>query len=80
MKQVNMHEAKTHLSALVEEAVTGEPFVIAKAGKPQVIVYAYQAQSELVKRTGFMPELHIPEDFDTLYQKEIQALFYGESI
>ena len=32
MKTVNVHEAKTHLSRLVEEAVRGEPFVIARAG------------------------------------------------
>src|SRR5215468_5059122 len=36
MKTVNIHEAKTHLSKLVEEASKGEPFVIAKAGKPVV--------------------------------------------
>jgi antitoxin (DNA-binding transcriptional repressor) of toxin-antitoxin stability system len=34
MKTINFHEAKTHLSRLVEKAARGEPFVIAKAGKP----------------------------------------------
>lgn len=34
MRTVNIHEAKTHLSRLVEQAARGEPFVIAKAGKP----------------------------------------------
>ena len=38
MRQVNMHEAKTHLSRLVEEAAAGEPFVICKAGRPMVRV------------------------------------------
>ena len=36
LKTVKMHEAKTHLSKLVAAAVAGEPFVIAKAGKPLV--------------------------------------------
>ena len=34
MQQVNIHEAKTNLSKLIEQAVKGEPFVIAKSGKP----------------------------------------------
>jgi prevent-host-death family protein len=38
MRTVNMHDAKTHLSRLVEEAAKGEPFIIAKAGKPMVRV------------------------------------------
>ncbi len=38
MRQLNMHEAKTHLSRLVEEAAAGEPFLICKAGRPMVRV------------------------------------------
>ena len=38
MKTINIHEAKTHLSRLVDQVVNGEPFVIAKAGKPLVKV------------------------------------------
>ena len=38
MRTVNIHEAKTHLSRLLDEAVKGEPFIIAKAGKPLVKV------------------------------------------
>jgi prevent-host-death family protein len=40
MLTVNIHEAKTHLSRLIEAAVRGEPFIIAKAGKPMVQVTA----------------------------------------
>ena len=54
-KTVNIHEAKTHLSRLIEEAVQGEPFVIAKAGKPVVRVTAIDAPPPLaVRRTGFL--------------------------
>ena len=38
MEQINIHAAKTHLSALVEKAAAGEPFIIAKAGHPLVTV------------------------------------------
>ena len=75
MKKVNMREAKTHLSALVGEAVNGKPFIIAKSGKPQVIVYSYQAYQEPQKRTGFMPDLEIPEDFNTMMADEIVDMF-----
>ena len=77
MKKVNIHEAKTHLSALVDEAVKGEPFIIAKSGAPQVIVYAYQTYSEPPRRTGFMPELVVPEDFNTMMADEIAEMFEG---
>jgi len=70
-----MHEAKTHLSSLVQDAVLGEPFVIAKSGSPQVVVYSYQVFDEPNQRVGFMPEIQIPDDFDTLDQERIAALF-----
>ncbi len=45
MKTVNMHEAKTHLSRLVDLARKGEPFIIAKAGRPVVKVMAINGLS-----------------------------------
>ena len=42
MKTVNMHDAKTNLSRLVAAAVAGEPFIIARAGKPLVKVEALE--------------------------------------
>jgi prevent-host-death family protein len=79
MRTVNIHEAKTHLSRLVDRAAKGEPFIIAKAGKPLVKVVpldAPPAGSE--KRLGFMPDLQVPDDFDTMFQDEIEKMFYGE--
>ncbi|MEM8624739.1 MAG: type II toxin-antitoxin system prevent-host-death family antitoxin [Pseudomonadota bacterium] len=76
MKTVNMHEAKTHLSKLVEAAVEGEPFVIAKAGKPLVRVEALSPDAP--RRTGFLKgQIDIPDDFDRLGEDEIRALFEG---
>ena len=79
MRTVNMHEAKTHLSRLVAAAAAGEPFVIARAGKPLVKVIAVDAPAaEAARRTGFMAgEIAIPEDFDRLGTAEIEAMFDG---
>ena len=55
MLSVNIHEAKTHLSRLVERAAKGEPFVIAKAGRPLVKVTALEAPAaRQVRRLGFL--------------------------
>ena len=55
MKTVNIHEAKTPLSKLVQEASKGDPFVIAKADKPMVKVTAVGVPvGTEIKRIGFM--------------------------
>ncbi len=77
MKTINIHEAKTQLSRLVEEASNGEPFVIAKAGKPMVKVTALGAPvGTEVKRLGFMAgQISVPDDFDRMGQEEIERIF-----
>jgi prevent-host-death family protein len=54
MKTVNIHEAKTHLSRLVEDAAKGEAFVIAKAGKPLVKVVPLEETPKKKRRIGFL--------------------------
>jgi prevent-host-death family protein len=80
MKTVNIHEAKTHLSKLVEQAAQGESFIIAKAGKPMVKVIALDAPVEKkLQRLGFMAgKISLPDDFDTMGQAEIEKMFYGK--
>ena len=80
MRIINIHEAKTHLSRLVEAAARGETFVIAKAGKPMVKVTALDApQGSQVRRLGFLAgQFEVPEDFDTMGAAEIEALFGGQ--
>jgi prevent-host-death family protein len=80
MKTINMHEAKTHLSRLIDEAVTtGEPFIIAKAGKPMVTVTAHQPEKPARRKLGTLNgQFLIPDDFDTMFQDEIIRLFEGE--
>lgn len=77
MKTVNIHEAKTQLSKLVEEASKGEPFIIAKAGKPVVKVTALSTPiGSQVRRLGFMSgEISVPDDFDRMGAEEIGEIF-----
>ena len=79
MQTINIHEAKTHLSRLLEQVVNGEPFIIAKAGKPMVKVVALTApEATEVKRLGFMAsQISVPDDFDQIGQDEIEHLFGG---
>ncbi len=74
MHTVNIHEAKTQLSKLVDQATRGESFVIAKAGKPLVKVAALDAP-ETPQRLGFLKgEIAVPEDFNTMASAEIAKL------
>ena len=78
MRTVNMHEAKTHLSRLVEAAANGEPFIIARAGKPIVKVVALEAPASGARRTGFLAgQISVPGDFDRMGADEIESLFEG---
>jgi prevent-host-death family protein len=79
MKTVNIREAKTQLSKLVEAASKGEPFIIAKAGKPAVKVTALSAPTGAqVRRLGFMAgQISVPDDFDQMGKEEIGRIFGG---
>lgn len=82
MLMVNMHDAKTRLSELVAAAVRGEPFIIAKAGKPMVKVTAIEEpEPKKMQRIGFAKgRWSVPDDFDTMGQAEIEAMFYDGPI
>lgn len=81
MRTVNIHEAKTHLSRLVEQAARGESFVIAKAGKPLVRVMPLAApEAGQARRLGFMAgQIAVPDDFDRMGSAEIEQLFGGDA-
>ena len=72
-----MHEAKTQLSKLVQAAVEGEPFIIARSGTPLVKVTSLEAPATGPRRTGFLPGLSVPPDFDRMGAEEIEAIFGG---
>lgn len=84
LKVVNIHEAKTHLSRLVEEAANGQPFIIAKAGKPMVKVVCFEESDAsepktVSSRLGFLKGKYvIPYDIKTPFREEIEEMFYGK--
>jgi len=76
MRTVNIHDAKTQLSKLVDLAAKGEPFIIAKAGKPLVKVVPLSEADASAKRLGFLAgEITVPDDFDSMGRDEIEGLF-----
>lgn len=76
MKIVDMHEAETDLPRLVEEALAGRPFAIAKDGRPLVRVTALAPEEAAQSRFGFMQgQISIPDDFDRMAADEIAADF-----
>ncbi|MEJ1158085.1 type II toxin-antitoxin system Phd/YefM family antitoxin [Prosthecomicrobium sp. N25] len=78
MKQVNLYEAKTHLSDLVEQAAGGEEIVIAKAGKPVARLVALETRPQ--RKFGFMKgEIRMAEDFDAPLPDDLPDLFEGKS-
>ena len=79
MLTVNIHDAKTQLSKLVDQAAQGEAFIIAKAGKPMVKVIPLGAgQAGTGHRLGFMQgEFSVPDDFDQMGADEVAHLFAG---
>jgi len=75
--QVNIHEAKTHLSRLVERAAAGEEIVIAKAGRPMARLVAYERPARPREMGGWEGRVWIADDFDEL-PEEVAAAFRGE--
>ncbi len=75
MATYNIHDAKTQLSKLVDQAVKGESFIIAKAGKPMVKVTALDAP-KAPRRFDFLAgEFTVPRDFNTMGAREIEEMF-----
>lgn len=77
MRSINMHEAKTHFSRLVDEVAAGESVIIAKAGKPAARLVPLDAIPDRPKSLiGFLEgRVTVPADFDRMGQDEIAALF-----
>lgn len=80
MRTINIHEAKTHLSRLVEQVAAGEPFIIAKAGRPIARVVPLETPDPAQRRRlGFLEgQLRIPDDFDHIGAEQVRQDFEGE--
>jgi prevent-host-death family protein len=75
---VNMHQAKTHLSRLVDQALEGQEIIIAKSGKPLVKLTPID-RHRAPRRPGSMKgRLHVPPDFDAPLPDELLAQFEGQ--
>ena len=79
MKPINIHEAKTHLSRLIERVQAGEEFIIAKAGRPAARLVPIEQRRRPVKIGGLKALSPVPDDFNTMFEREIEALFTGNS-
>ncbi len=79
MVTIDIHEAKTQLSTLVDQAARGQAFVITKAGKPLVKVTRLGASAR-PRRLGFLAgEIEVPHDFDRMGVTEIETLFGSDA-
>jgi prevent-host-death family protein len=78
VETVNIHEAKTHLSRLVEEVAAGAEIVISKNGVPRAKLVPLDSSRKL--KFGVMKgKLRYPDDFDAPLPDEVMALFEGRS-
>jgi len=79
-KQVNLYEAKTHLSQLVKEAAAGREIIIANAGEPMArLVPLATEEPKPVREPGRLKgQIWIADDFDDPLPPDILAAFYGE--
>lgn len=78
MDTLNIHEAKTHLSRIVERVSGGETIVIAKAGKPVAKIVPLDDEKIVENRLGFLSgQIAVPDDFDEIGGDEIADLFQG---
>lgn len=81
MKQVNIHQAKTHLSRLVEKAAAGEEIVIAKAGKPMARLVALEKPKSKNRGYGALKgKIWISKDFDDPLPPEELAKWYDSKL
>jgi prevent-host-death family protein len=79
MATVNVHEAKTHLSQLLDRAARGETITIAKAGKPVARLVPLEVVPAAQRRLGFLAgRFRVPDDFDHMGEEQIAAAFRGE--
>lgn len=76
MRQVNVHEAKSQLSKLLEQVEAGERIVIARAGRPVAVLVGYEAATRRRTLGLFRGQAKIAPDFDTL-PSDIEAAFSG---
>ena len=76
LMEVNIHQAKTHLSRLLERVAMGEEVIIAKAGKPVAKLVAIPSERPRFRLGSARGEFVVPDDFNDPLPKEIEDLFW----
>ena len=79
MEQVNVHEAKTHLSRLLERVEAGEEIVISRSGRPVARLTSYRGLASQRRPGAWRGRVRIAPDFDDL-PPELSAAFGGEGL
>ena len=77
MQTINIHEAKTHLSRLLEQVAGGEEIIIAKAGKPIARLVPLDVPPKKRQLGLLKGKLNVPDDFDAPLTEDELALFEG---
>ncbi|MGH8296321.1 MAG: type II toxin-antitoxin system Phd/YefM family antitoxin [Steroidobacteraceae bacterium] len=77
LKVLNIHEAKTHLSRIVEEVAAGKEVIIAKAGKPMARLSPVTANVKKKKLGLLKGKIKVPDDFNAPLADDVQAIFEG---
>ncbi len=79
MKTVNVHEAKTHLSRLLDRVAAGEEIILAKAGEPVACLVPYHRHGPKRVPGAYQDEIWMADDFTAPLPADLQALFDGET-
>jgi prevent-host-death family protein len=75
---VNIHDAKTHFSKFIEQALKGDEVIIARGGKPLVRLVPYTEEPQIRRGGQFKGLIQISADFDAPLPEEMLKLFYGD--
>lgn len=75
---VNIHDAKTHLSKFINQALKGDEIIIARAGKPLIKLVPFTEETEVRRGGQFKGLIEISKDFDAPLPEEILKMFYGD--
>jgi prevent-host-death family protein len=75
---INIYDAKTHFSKLINQVLKGEEIIIARDGKPLVRLVPFTEETETRRGGQFKGLIHISDDFDTPLPEDILKQFYGD--
>lgn len=75
---INIHDAKTHFSKVINQVLKGDDIVIARGGKPLVRLVPYTEETEVRHGGQFRGLIHISDDFDAPLPEDLLKHFYGD--